>query len=158
MDWVIREEKMAVSKFINLRSKKWWIICPALWFNIIFTDNNFKHLTYKDKNHKRSTQEIKMRSICFLSVDKIIKKSWTYQEYLCEENPIIIKKHGKKEKIMRKIEYIWLVAIVDWPNWKHRIRVVIKKIEGFSYWEYLSIMPAWKMKWHPNFMWWKFEI
>ena len=93
---------MAVSKFIKLRSKKWWIICPALWFNIIFTDNNFKHLTYKDKNHKRLTQEIKMRSICFLSVDKIIKKSWTYQEYLCEENPIIIKKHGKKKKLWEK--------------------------------------------------------
>ena len=152
------EEKRAIAKFKKLRAKKNWINCPVLWINIIFTDQNFRHLTYKDKKHKRTPNEIKMRNICFLSVDKIIKSSWTYQEYLSEKEEIIIKKHGRKEKVFREIEYIWLVAIVDWPTGKHRIRVVIKKIEWFSYGEYLSVMPARKMKWHPNFMGWKFDV
>ena len=153
-----REEEMAVAKFKKLRSKKEWIDCPVLWVKVKFTDENFKHLTYKDKHHKRSQQEIKMRSICFLSVEKIIKKSGTYQEHLCENEEIVIKKYGKKQKVIRKTEYIWLVAIIDSPNGKHRIRVVLKKRDGFSYAEYLSVMPAWKMKGHPNFMWWKFEV
>lgn len=150
------EEKMAVAKFKKLRLKKEWIMCPVLWIPVKFTDENFKHLTYKDKKHKRTAQEIKMRSLCFLSVDKIIKKSNTFQEYLCEQRELIIKKHGVKEKKFRNVEYIWLVAIIDSNKWKHRIRVVLKKIDWYSFAEYLSVMPARKMKWHQNFMWWKF--
>lgn len=148
----IQEEQRAVAKYFKLRSKKEGIFCPALGVNVKFLDENFKHLVYKDKKHKRSEQEIKMRSICFLDVEKIIKKSGTYQEFLTEEDETIIKKHGKKEKVIRKTDYIGLVAIVQGTHWKHRIRVVLKWREGFSYAEYLSVMPAWKTKGHPNFM------
>ncbi len=148
-----QEEQRAVAKYLKLRAKKEGILCPALRVKVKFLDENFKHLTYKDKTHKRSEQEIKMRSICFLDVEKIIKLSHTYQESLTEQEATIIKKHGKKEKVFRRTEYIWLVAIMDWPHGKHRIRVVLKWREWFSYAEYLSVMPAWKTKGHPNFMW-----
>lgn len=150
MSWM--EEEMAVAKFKMLRAKKEWIECPALWLKVKFEDKNFKHLTYKDWNHKRNEQEIKMRSLCFLSVDKIIKNSGTYQEYLLETKEVIIKKYGKKEKVLRKIEYFGLVAIVNTTTGRHRIRVVLVRKEWFSYAEYLSVMPARKMKGYSNFM------
>lgn len=148
-----QEEKRAVAKYLKLRAKKDGILCPALGVKVKFFDENFKHLTYKDQTHKRSEQEVKMRSICFLYVEKIIKLSHTYQEFLTEREETTIKKHGKKEKVFRDTAYIWLVAIMDWPHGKHRIRVVLKWREWFSYAEYLSIMPAWNTKGHPNFMW-----
>ncbi|MDO4713575.1 MAG: hypothetical protein Q4B28_02790 [bacterium] len=100
------EEQRAVAKYLKLRAKRDGIFCPALGVSVKFLDENFKHLTYKDKKHKRSAQEIKMRSICFLDVEKIIKSSHTYQEFLTENEITVIKKHGKKEKIYRKTDYI----------------------------------------------------
>ena len=94
MSWM--EEEMAVAKFKMLRAKKEWIECPALWLKVKFEDKNFKHLTYKDWNHKRN--------------------------------------------------------IVNTTTRRHRIRVVLVRKEWFSYAEYLSVMPARKMKGYSNFM------
>lgn len=147
-----KEHERAINKFHKLRDS-WWIFCPILDCKVRFTTKNFKHLIYKDWKHKRSSQEIKMRSICFLSVEKIIKKSHTYQEFLVEEWMVKIKKHWKKIKEKRIVSYYWLVAVVQNRQWSHRIRVVIKKSEWFEHAEYLSVMPAWNSKGYKNFMW-----
>lgn len=151
-DWNSARQN-AVTKFKKLRDKKEWITCPYLWCNVKFTTNNFRHIIYKSKKHIRDDHEIDMRCLCFLDVDKIIKKSWTCQEYRTWIEEVSIKKNWKKIKEKRIVEYFWFVAIVNSHDWKHRVRTVIKKTYWFNYAEYLSVMPAWKTGWHPNFFW-----
>ena len=134
----------ATNKFNKLTQSK--LFCPALHKCIKFTYDGFCHLSHKDKKHKRTQQEQAMRFLCFLSVEEILKKSHLYQEYREDIEEIVCKKNGVDVKEKRMVAYYGFVAIVKVQVQLHRIRVVVKVVDGFESGEYLSVMPARKME------------
>jgi len=124
-------------------------IKSPIWWDIKITPQSLRHLENKDKNHKRDKNQIDIRYKCFLLIDKIIKKSFLYQEYKEELQDVLIKKKWKKVKVAMKVKYFWLVWIVQAYQWHWiRIKVVIKKVPNWSNCEFISVIPAWNMKWY----------
>ena len=119
-------------------------------FGIIkITPQTLWHLENKDKYHKRTEDQLKIRYKCFLLIDQIITKSYLYQEYKQETQEVLIKKHWKKQKILAKVKYYWLVGIIEAYQWHRiRIKVVLKKVANRNNYELVSVIPAWNMKWY----------
>jgi len=106
------------------------------------------HLDNKDKKHKRTDDQIKIRYKSFLLVDEIIKKSHLYQEYKQEIQNIEIKKNGKKIIVSKKVKYFGLIWIIEAYQWHWiRLKVVLKKVWDRKV-EFLSVVPARNMKWY----------
>ncbi len=107
------------------------------------------HLENKDKRHKRTEKEIRMRYKCFLLIDRIIEKSHLYQEYKQELQDIITKKNWRKIRSPMKVKYFWLVWVIEAYQWHWiRIKVVVKKVTQWQHYEFVSVIPAWNMKWY----------
>ena len=141
----------AFNKFNKLVGKD--IECPALSTTVKFTNDWFSHITYKDAKHRRSENEQIVRFQCFLDVETIIKKSHLYQEYRDKEETVKVRKHWVNYKEIKKVEYFWLVGVIEHNHTKSRIRVVIRKESWKDYAEYHSVIPAWNVQWYRNFMW-----
>ncbi len=139
----------AINKFNKLRRNK--IFCPAINKEVKFTDEAFSHITYKDKSHRRSNEEQAMRFLCFLSVEDIIIKSHLYQEYTSKTENIEFRIWTTNHYENRIVHYYWLVAITEKKWEKHRIKVVIRYVEGYVYAEYHTVFPAWRTEWYRNF-------
>ena len=121
------------------------IHCPALW-EVKIKPEWFKHIEWKNKNHKRDQSESYVRYLCFLHIPMILEKSWLYQEYREEMIDISVKRRWKYIKEKKVVQFYWFVAIVN--NNKNRVKVVIRKIDGWKNWEYVSVIPVWKWKWY----------
>gem|GEM_PF-2552516 len=118
------------------------ITCPAFSKPIKITTEGMHHIERKDKKHKRTEKQMAMRYLCFLSIKEILESSKLYQEYKTGTEHIIIKKNGKKIREKRMVQYYGFVAVVKRGNERHRIRVVLKEVHGWSKIEFLSVMPA----------------
>lgn len=97
-------------------------------------------------------KELEIRLKSFVLIDKIITQSHLFQEYKTELEDIIIKKNGKKIFEKREVKYyalVWVIYIT--PNKMTRLKVVIKQIQGRKHAEFLSVIPAWTMKWYNKF-------
>jgi hypothetical protein len=53
-----------------------------------------------------------------------------------------IKKSGKKVKLQKKIYTYGLVGIVNQD--KNRIKIVVRKVDGWNKYEFVSVIPVWK--------------
>lgn len=53
------------------------------------------------------------------------------------------KKNKRIIKIKRLVKYYWFIAIVN--NNKQRIKIIIKKIDWFKNFEYVSVISYWKV-------------
>lgn len=132
--------------------KQSYLKCPALPKEIKFTSKAFSHIIYKDDTHIRPQEQQEVRFLCFKSVKYILEKSHFFQEYMAEVVTVNVKKNGKEAKEKRLAQFYGFVAVVENNGKKHRIRVVVRNVEGFMYAEYWSVMPAWKMKGYKTFM------
>lgn len=145
----ITKEKLAKAKeeaLIFFKKNK-AISSPCFWWiKIKVTPNGFNHLEWQRENHRRSANESFMRYVCFKHIKYILNNLELYQEYKEEMREFFIKKKGKKVKQKRIVEYFWFVAIVN--NNKNRIKVVISKIDWWDNFEFVSVVPYWKMEWY----------
>jgi len=48
-----------------------------------------------------------------------------------------------KIKENRLVKYYWLISIVN--SDKQRVKIVLKKVDGFEKYEYVSVIPVWKV-------------
>ncbi len=123
-------------------------LCSPIFWYVKLTPQSLWHLENKDKKHKRSMDEVLIRYKCFLLIDKIIKKSFLYQEYKQEIEDVFVKRKWKKVKINSKVKYFGLIWIIEAYKWHWiRIKIVIKKVSNRNY-EFVSVIPAWNMRWY----------
>ncbi len=119
------------------------VFSPIFW-EIRVTPQWFDHIEWKTSTKKRPLQEAYVRYLCFMNFDYIIKNSYLYQEYRQRYNLGEVKKWWKIVKENRLTTYYGFTAIVN--NNKQRIRIIVKKVDGWKKFEYVSVIPAWK-KW-----------
>ncbi len=126
---------------------------PSPLFGLVkVTPQWIRHLYNKDRNHKRTGKELDIRLKSFILIDKIITQSHLFQEYKTEKEYVIIKKNGTKIKEQREVRYYALVGVIEFmPNKITRLKVVIKQVQWRKHAEFLSVIPAWTMKWYNKF-------
>ncbi len=135
-------------KVLEYYEKHKRLVSPIFWV-VKMTKNTLQHLDMKDRNHARSEQEKSVRYDCFLYIHYIVENSHLAQEWKIWQQYEVVKKFGKKEKQMLKVEHFWLVWIVNQSDWyKTRIKVVIKKVYGRNHAEVISVIPARNSKWY----------
>lgn len=147
MENITKEELDKIKiRALEFYKKNKIIKSPIFWI-IKITNNWFNHIEWKDKNHQRDYNEAFTRYICFFHIKYILENLHLYQEYRNNSEKLKIKTWKKKYKnIIENVDYYWFVAIVN--NNKHRVRIVIKKNEKSNYYEFLSVVPAWKKIWY----------
>lgn len=130
-------KEKAVEYFKNHRK----ISSPIFW-EIKITPEWFNHIEWKSKNHKRPMKEAYIRLLCFLNTEHILNNSKLYQEFREEMQHFNIKRKNKKINEKKIVHLFWFVAIVN--NNKNRIKIVVRKVDGWNHYEFVSIIPAWK--------------
>lgn len=139
----LEEIKLRALEFYK---KNKFIKSPIFW-DIKITNEWFNHIEWKDKNHQRNFNEAFTRYVCFFHTKHILENLHLYQEYREKQEKFKIKIWSKKYKeVNENVFYYWFVAIVN-KN-KHRVRIVVKKNEKSKYFEFLSVVPAWKNSWY----------
>lgn len=136
------EKAKAQALLIFQKNKK---IKSPLFGEIRITPDGFDHIEWKSRWHKRPMNEAFVRYICFNHVVFLLNKSALYQEYREKMEIVRINKTVKQNKI---VHYYGFVAIVN--DWKNRVKVVIRKVDGWNNYEFVSIIPAWINKWYTN--------
>lgn len=99
--------------------------CPYLKTKVHFNARGFDHIRFKEWNKSRTKQEQYVRLKLVKLVPEILSKSHTVQGVWDTQDWERQKKHGKWEKIMRRVTYYEFVAVVG----KARIKVIVKRIE-----------------------------
>ncbi len=123
------------------------ITSPAFW-EIKITPEWFNHIEWKNKNHKRPIKEVYIRYLCFLNTEYILNNSKLYQEFREEMQTFDIKRKNKKIKEKKIVNLYWFVAIVN--HNKNRVKIVVRKVDGWNKYEFVSIIPLWKNNWYWN--------
>lgn len=140
----ITEEKYNLAKknaFNHfLKNKK--TISPLFW-EIKIWEPAFNHIEWKNKKHKRNTQESYIRYLCFLHFDYIISNSQLYQDFNEQYEKIRIKKNSKYIYQNKLVKYYWLIAIVN--NNKQRVKIVLKKLIDGIKWSMSQLSPYGKL-------------
>lgn len=145
-------EEVEQDKFDNIKNKavelfkKNKIIKSPIFWEIKITPEWFNHIEWKSKNHKRPNKEIYIRYLCFLHTVFILNKSNLYQEFREEMQEFEIKRKWKKVKDRKIVNLYWFTAIVN--NNKHRVKIVVKKVDWWQNYEFVSVIPAWKSNWY----------
>lgn len=129
------------------------IKCPAFSKEIRISPEWFSHIERKDAKHRRTNEEIYMRYLCFLSLEKILCNMSLYQEYKALLEDIEVERWWQFIKEQKAVQYYAFVGIVKHWDDRHRIRVVLKEVYGREKIDFVSVMPARKMKWYNNFFW-----
>ncbi len=133
----------AIDYFKNNRK----ILSPCFW-EIKITPEWFNHIEWKSKNHKRPIKEAYIRYLCFLSTTYILNNLKLYQEFREEFQFFEIKRNNKKVTEKKIVCLYWFIAIIN--HNKNRVKIVIRKVDWWNKYEFVSIIPLWKNKWYWN--------
>lgn len=109
---------------------------------IRLTPEGFNHIEWKNKNHKRSQREAFVRYLCFAHIVHILGNSRLYQEFREDSQSVQVKAKWTKKYENKIVRYYGFVAIVN--NNKNRVKIVVRKVDGWNHYEYVSVIPAWK--------------
>ncbi len=132
-------------KAIKYFTKHRKVNSPAFW-EIKITPEWFNHIEWKNKNHKRTIEESFIRYLCFFHLDYILSNSKLYQEFREWIQDFEVKKNWKMVKEKKIVRLYWFVAIVN-QN-KNRVKIVVKKVDWWSHYEFVSVIPVWKRNWY----------
>lgn len=135
----IKEKAVAFFK----KNKK--IKSPSFW-EIKITPEWFNHIEWKNKNHKRPLKESYIRYKCFLHLDYILSNSKLYQEFREYMQEFEIKRKWKKKREKKLVSLYGFVAVVN--NNKNRIKIVVRKVDWWDKYEFVSVIPVWKGSWY----------
>lgn len=130
---------------INIYQGNKKISCP-IFGEVRLTPEWFEHIEWKKKNHKRNPDDAFVRYVCFIHVKDILEKSHYYQEYRETSEIIKVKRNGKIISEQKIVRYFAFVAVVN--NNKNRVKVLVKKVDGWKHYDFVSIIPSWKSKWY----------
>ncbi len=146
MDEIKQEDYEKVKeKAINLFKKNKIIDSPSFW-EIKISPEWFNHIEWKSKNHKRPMKESYIRYICFLHTIYILNNSQLYQEFREEMQEFQLKRWWKIIKDKKIVTLYWFVAIVN--NNKNRVKIVVRKVDWWTHFEFVSVIPVWKSNWY----------
>ncbi len=137
-------KQSALAFMKNHRKIIWWCLKE-----IKIENEAFNHLIWKNKNHKRLASETYVRFLCFIHIDKVLKNLNLYQEYKCVMEETQIKRKWKFITQKIKVEYFGFIWIL-FDKWL-RIKVVVKKNDGWKHGELVSVIPAWETIWYKDF-------
>ena len=133
------------SKAVKYFTKHRKINSASLW-EAKSTPEWFNHSEWKNKNHKRTMEESFVRYLCFFHLEHILSNSKLYQEFRECFQDFEVKKNWKKVKQRKIVELYWFVAIVN--NNKNRVKIVVKKVDWWNNYEFVSVIPVWKKNWY----------
>ncbi len=140
----IKAKQEALDFMKNNRKITWWCL------NDVRVENEaFNHLIWKRKNHKRPIYNSYVRLKCFVFIDKILKNLNLYQEYKCEMENVRVKRRWKYINTKVQVEYFWFIWIL-FSKWL-RVKVVVKKVDGWNHGELVSVIPAWETIWYKDY-------
>ena len=114
------------------------IFSPALNNKIIFSAEGFNHIIFSDPRSERERSSQILRFKLLPLAKKLIEKSTTYQEFEETVKDFIVKRHKKKIKESKVVQYWGIIAIVD----TRKIKVIIRRI-GEGFFHFWSVIPAW---------------
>ena len=117
------------------------VFCPYLDDTVSFNAKGLDHIKFKEWDKARNVKDQYVRLRLLRIAPEILKHSHTLQEFF-ETNRMERRKiNSRWEFRLVKIKYYGFVAIVN----KHRLKVIIKEIEGGSkfFW---SLIPFWKTR------------
>ena len=137
------------NKAVELFRKNKKISSPA-FSEIRITPEWFEHIEWKNKNHKRPIREAYVRYICFLHLIYILNHSKLYQEFREDTGKVIVKKQGKKILVNKIVYFYGFIAIVN--NDKNRVKIVVRKVDDWDHYEFVSVIPVWKSWWYSGSM------
>lgn len=122
------------------------IIKSVCFWDVKITPEWFNYIEWKDKNHKRWKKEACIRYLCFLQTRHILENLWLYQEFKEEFKKFNIKKKKKIVVENKLVSFYWFVAVVS-KN-KIRVKIVLRKVDWWDKFEFVSVIPAWKITWY----------
>ena len=102
-DEVSKVRDRAIAYYRKIKTIK----SPAFDKKIRVWNDWFSHIQYKDAKHRRSNEDIYMRFLCFLSLEKILCNLWLYQEYKAIVEDIEVKREWKLIKERKMVQYYW---------------------------------------------------
>ncbi|NDK09787.1 hypothetical protein GW846_03340 [Candidatus Gracilibacteria bacterium] len=108
------------------------------------TKKGFQHLENKGfKNQrKRNPKDAYVRLKCFPHVGTLLRKLGLPQEYKCVMENVTVKRGSRLVTERRQVQYYAFIGIL-YSNM--RVKIVIRKPDGYEKSEFHSIQPAWVM-------------
>lgn len=118
------------------------VYCPYFRENIFFNNKGIKHIKFKSEGRarERKDQYIRLKNIQLAPL--IIKKSSTVQEIHNKKIFVNVKTNKRREKILKQAIYYGFVAIIDDGNFRKRLKIIVRQIEGGNK-HFWSIIPFW---------------
>ena len=115
------------------------VYSPAFKDKIVFNSEGFNHLIFKNARNKRDKSSQILRFKLLPLAVKLIRDSTTYQEFEETIGEFDIKRHKKRVKESRSVNYWGIIAIID----NRKIKVIIRKIGDLGALHFWSIVPGW---------------
>lgn len=123
------------------------IHCPLFNAKIFFSSEGFKHLIYKGKDNlkKRPRNEQYIRLKLFKLACKLLQRTKTFQDYFATQHWIHQRTNGRRDKVLKNVEYWGILAIID----GRRIKVVIRQYTNGDK-KFWGVCPKWHTKKNPQ--------
>jgi len=115
--------------------------CPYFNEKIHFTSEGFNHLRYRKGRKERHLSVQEMRYKLLKYAKQVIEKSNTLQEHEKRNLFVEERKHKKRIKNIKKVEFFGFIAIID--NWK--VKVIIRQVENHPK-HFWSVIPNWQTR------------
>ena len=123
-------------------------IASGAFGTVKITPDWFDHIEWKSLKHKRAENDAFVRYLCFQHVPYILKESKLFQEYREQSETLKVKNRKWVSNQNKIVTYYGFVAVVK--NWKNRVKVVVKKVDGWDSYELVSVIPAWRNEDYTN--------
>lgn len=112
---------------------------PALNQKVCFQAEGFNHIIFKNARSERERSSQILRFKLLPLACKLIKTSTTYQEFEESIKEVTLKRHKKKVRESKAVNYWGIIAIMD----GRKIKVIIRKIGDNGAPHFWSIVPVW---------------
>ena len=115
------------------------VFCPYLGEDVVFNNKGLRHLRFKSWNRSRSVADQYMRFKLLKFAVKVLKDSYTLQEFSESKNLERVQINSRWEQRAVAVKYYGFVAIID----EVRIKVIVKEVKSGNkfFW---SLIPCWK--------------
>ncbi len=123
------------SKIISVR-------CPYFEENVHFNAKGLEHLIFKEWNKTRLIADQFIRFKYLNLAPEVISHSKTLQGIWMTQKFERIKKKSGWQKVLKLTTFYEFIAIMEIPNAKIRIKIIVKQVEGGEKY-FLSIIPYW---------------
>ncbi len=118
------------------------VYCPFFKESVHFNSKGLEHLIFKKWNKTRLIQDQFTRFKYLKYAPLIIENSKTLQGIKEVSAFERIKRNSKWHQVLKQVTYYEFIAIVDIPNSKVRLKVIVKQVEDNERY-FFSIIPFW---------------